>query len=67
MICIYINDNAHHCEPTQTLQDILTHHQPGDLQFAVTVNQQVVQRIHYQDTVLRDGDRVDIIVPLQGG
>jgi sulfur carrier protein len=35
--------------------------------FAVAVNQSVVPRARWAETVLKDGDRIEILTPRQGG
>ena len=35
--------------------------------FAVAVNGGFVPRAHYPDTVIRDGDAVEVLTPMQGG
>ena len=35
--------------------------------FAVAVNQEVVRRATWTDTPLREGDRIEILTPRQGG
>ena len=44
----------------------------GELDYAgdflvVAVNHDVVKQAHWDDTPLRDGDRVEILTPRQGG
>ena len=35
--------------------------------FAVAVNQQFVPHSNYDKTVLKDGDHIEVIAPMQGG
>ncbi|MBU2862439.1 sulfur carrier protein ThiS [Reinekea forsetii] len=35
--------------------------------FAVAVNHQFVPKQHYQTTKLNEGDRIDVVSPIQGG
>ena len=34
---------------------------------AVALNREVTQRAHYADTVLSDGDKIEIVHPMGGG
>jgi sulfur carrier protein len=67
MITIYINDEACKVKKTQTLHELLQQKNQLDLHFAVAINNQHIPRIAYHTTVLKAGDRVAIIVPMQGG
>ena len=67
MIHIYLNDAAHQIEPTQSLHELLNQNNHVDQCFAVAINNQLIPRIVYKTTLLQAGDRVDIIVPMQGG
>lgn len=67
MIDIYINDEMHQIEPTQSLHDLLIHNNHIKQHFAVAINNQCIPRMSYSTTFLNPGDRVDIIVPMQGG
>lgn len=66
MINIYFNSEAQQIQP-QVLQDFLLQKNHTDLHFAIAINNKFVPRAVYSTTLLRDGDRVDIIVPMQGG
>jgi len=66
MVNIYLNDEVQHI-PTQSLHDLLMQNNYIDQHFAVAINNQLVHRIAYDTTILNPGDRVDIIVPMQGG
>jgi sulfur carrier protein len=67
MISVCFNDQIQHIESTQSLHCLLIQNQLGEQHFAVAVNDQLVPRVHHQTTQLNDGDRIDIIVPMQGG
>jgi sulfur carrier protein len=67
MIAIYLNDTVQHIDPTHTLQDLLTHNNHCTEHFAVAINNQLIPRINYKITKMQAGDRIDIIVPMQGG
>ncbi|MBA2651059.1 MAG: sulfur carrier protein ThiS [Tatlockia sp.] len=67
MVSIYLNDAGLQIEPTQSLQELLIQNNYIDQHFAVAINNQLIPRIAYNSTLLNPGDRVDIIVPMQGG
>ena len=49
------------------LQDLLSHLKIVGPHFAVAVNQEFVRRAQYQDLVLKNGDEIEIVSPMQGG
>ena len=67
MVSIYLNDAVQQIEPTQSLQELLIQNNYIDQHFAVAINNQLIPRMAYNTTLLNSGDRVDIIVPMQGG
>lgn len=67
MIGIYLNDVVQKIEPTQSLRDLLIQNNHIEQHFAVAINNQLIPRVLYSTTLLNPGDRVDIIVPMQGG
>jgi len=67
MVSIYLNDAVQQIEPTQSLQELLIQNNYIDQHFAVAINNQLIRRMAYNKTLLNPGDRVDIIVPMQGG
>jgi len=67
MMKIYLNDKVHQVEKTQSLQDLLAQAQHTGQHFAVAINHHLVPRSVYHTTMLNPEDRVDIIVPMQGG
>lgn len=64
---IYFNDAICHIAATQSLHDFLCQHHCGAEHFAVAINNQFIPRAHYGSTILQHADRVDLIVPMQGG
>ena len=67
MIHIYLNDEIHHIDSTQSLQDFLINNKQAASHFAVAINNKLVPRTSYGVTTLQAGDRIDMIVPMQGG
>ena len=67
MIHIYLNDESHPIESNQSLHHLLLRNNYTELHFAIALNNQFIPRTAYSTTLLNEGDRVDIIVPMQGG
>ena len=67
MIRIHLNDKLQELKTEQSLQDLLSQNDFTDLHFAVAINNQFIPRTAYSSTLLAEGDRVDIITPMQGG
>ena len=67
MFGIYLNDELQYVEPTLSLSALLIQNNQREEHFAVAINNQLIPRGTYNVTVLNQGDRVDIIVPMQGG
>lgn len=66
MINVYFNDECHQIK-SQSLHEFLLHKNHRDLHFAIAINNQFIPRTAYSTTLLDEGDRVDVIVPMQGG
>lgn len=67
MISVHLNDTMYQINPAQSLHEFLIKQNYIDLHFAVAINNKLVPRVNYQSYTLKDGDRVDIIIPMQGG
>ncbi|CEG56876.1 sulfur carrier protein ThiS [Legionella fallonii] len=67
MVSIYLNDTVQQIEPTQSLHELLIQNNYIEQHFAVAINNRLIPRMAYNITLLNPGDRVDIIVPMQGG
>ncbi|MBR3425538.1 MAG: sulfur carrier protein ThiS [Neisseriaceae bacterium] len=62
---ILINNEPHDLS-VQTVADLIAHIQP-ETPFAVAVNTAFVPKSAYDNTVLYDGDKVEIVRPVAGG
>jgi sulfur carrier protein len=64
---LLINDQPHAFDTPPNLQALLEQlgYQPNH--FAVAVNETFVPRGQYHETPLKDGDRIEIVAPMQGG
>ena len=67
MVSIHFNDVLQQVEPTQSLRDLLIQNNYIEQHYAVAINNQLLPRSAYSSTLLNPGDRIDIIVPMQGG
>lgn len=67
MIHIYLNDESKQIKLNQSLQDFLRQYNDSELHFAIAINNHFIPRTAYSTTVLYEGDRIDIIIPMQGG
>ena len=67
MIRIYLNDQEYHLETLQSLHDFLKQNTTRDFNFAVAINTHFVPRPAWEKTLLQADDRIDLIVPMQGG
>lgn len=67
MITIYLNDQPCVVEASRSLQEVLLkNHYEGE-HMAIAVNYQFIPRSAFDNTILAEGDRIDVIVPMQGG
>lgn len=71
MIELWLNNER--CELTQTmsLSDALSQWRETGLingnAFAIAINSTFVPRSSYSNTLLKNGDRIDLVIPMQGG
>lgn len=63
---LIVNDEALELDkPMSVAEFIQWFKQEGN--FAVAVNMEFIPRSLYGETLLREGDRVEIVLPMQGG
>lgn len=67
MITIWLNNEQQQLPAPLCLSDALSQWQPPGDGFAIAINEVFVPRGSYSATELRDGDRVELLVPMQGG
>lgn len=67
MIRVTFNDEACDIQSSLSLHDFLALHHTQDQYYAVAINSILVTRAIYKETILQSGDRIDIIIPMQGG
>ena len=64
---ILLNDNEQLIDEATVLSSLVKTHGNDEGAFAVAVNDTFIPRSDYEATVLREGDRVELLVPMQGG
>ncbi|KTD24037.1 MULTISPECIES: sulfur carrier protein ThiS [Legionella] len=67
MINIYLNNEKYQVKANESLQAFLLAHHYMELHFAIAINNQLIPRAAYGTTLLHENDRIDLIVPMQGG
>jgi thiamine biosynthesis protein ThiS len=67
MMTVTVNDEPRRLSPGATVADLVATLGLGPRRIAVEVNHAIVARATYADTVLRDGDAVEIIHFVGGG
>ena len=67
MIMIILNGHEKNILPSTTLSALIAElsYEPGT--FAVAVNETFVHRGEYASKIIQAGDRVEIVMPMQGG
>ncbi|HWL95101.1 MAG TPA: sulfur carrier protein ThiS, partial [Phycisphaerae bacterium] len=65
-ICIRLNGELMHVPASTTLAALVAIRSPRP-PFAVEVNKSLVRRPHYESTLLREGDIVEIVTLVGGG
>ncbi|KTC79055.1 sulfur carrier protein ThiS [Legionella cherrii] len=64
---IYINDKPLTVDASSTLQAILERKNGIAAHAAIAINNQFIPKSMLAETTLCEGDRIDLIVPMQGG
>jgi sulfur carrier protein len=67
MITLTINGEPMSVAANQTLADVLWLLEQRPKKFAVAVNEQFIPKSGYQSTVLQSNDRIELVIPMQGG
>lgn len=64
---IYLNEQPLSLGVPCTLQEMLEQTERITDHMAIAVNHQFVPKLLFSSVILHEGDRVDLIVPMQGG
>lgn len=67
MITVWLNNEQKQLQDPICLAEALTQWQPSGKGFAIAINEVFVSRSNYAVTPLRDGDHIELLVPMQGG
>jgi sulfur carrier protein len=67
VISIRVNNEPRKCDPNLSLECLLAFWGFESTQIAVAVNESFVPRSRYSDCHLENGDRVEVLAPVQGG
>lgn len=67
MIKLTLNGEEKTLEEQCVLSQAINYWQLQDKSFAVAINEHFIPKSVYQDTLLQEGDRVELLVPMQGG
>lgn len=67
LITVWLNNEQKQLDTPVCLAEALAHWQPPGDGFAIAVNEVFVPRANYPATALRDGDHIELLVPMQGG
>ncbi|CAM2780088.1 thiamine biosynthesis protein ThiS [Legionella steigerwaltii] len=64
---IYINNKPLTLDKSCTLQEMLEQKKNVAAHVAIAINNQFIPKSMFVNTILHEGDRIDLIVPMQGG
>ncbi|MEE8058066.1 MAG: sulfur carrier protein ThiS [Pseudomonadales bacterium] len=67
MISIYLNNDPVEIEDHSSLTQLLKSLDTKPVGFAIAVNETFIPRSEHQQMQLQTGDRVELLVPTQGG
>ena len=67
MITISLNGQPSQIVADKPLSEAVVDWGYAEQLFAVAINDTFVARNQYQETLLKDGDRIDVVSPMQGG
>lgn len=64
---ILLNDNEQLIDDATTLSSLIDAQGNEGGSFAVAINDTFIPRSDYEATALREGNRVELLIPMQGG
>jgi len=64
---IVVNGNQESCDAPATVADLLARLKLEPIRVAVEINENLVPRKTFAQTVIRDGDRIEIVTFVGGG
>jgi len=66
MINITLNNKKITSEPNTTLKDLIDE-KNFPKPFAIAINKTFIPQINYHNTILKQNDEIEIVIPMQGG
>lgn len=67
MLTLSVNNEPFTLPDSMSLSQALTHWGMGDRLFAAAINGEFVPQSQYNQTLINDGDTIDIVKPVGGG
>ncbi len=67
MITVSLHENTFELTPNISLADALAHLKIQDPMYAIAINKTFIPRSQYRTTTLHDGDKIELVTPMQGG
>ncbi|QEY50871.1 sulfur carrier protein ThiS [Legionella longbeachae] len=64
---IYINNQPLSLDSSCTLHEMLEQKNKCAAHIAIAINNQFIPKSMFCSTILQEGDRIDLITPMQGG
>jgi len=67
MITLQLNGENKKLRVGSSIIDAINDWQLGEQSFAIALNEEFVPKSSYDSISLQDGDRVEVLIPMQGG
>ena len=67
MITVWLNDEAKQLEKPMLIEQALAQWPELPCAYAIAVNKNFVPKSLYDETVLNDGDSIELVTPMKGG
>ena len=67
MMTLQLNGENKTLRAGSTIVDAINEWRLGDHSFAIALNEEFVPKSSYSTTSLQEGDRVEVLIPMQGG
>lgn len=67
MMTVTLNGKAREIDSNTSIAEAIGSWELLDQSFAIAVNEQFIPKSAYDSTHLQEGDRVELLVPMQGG
>ncbi len=67
MITLQLNGENKTLHVGSSIVDAINDWQLGEQSFAIALNEEFIPKSSYSTTSLQDGDRIEVLIPMQGG